>query len=659
MFLASNYRSSSSLSVTDRGFLARKTATELLSGAIGRVTRWEQVAAILPLFVATNEAGKQRIIFDARALNALLSESRGSVRYESVRDALVTAAVCTKLDVASAFRHVAVEESQRRYMCFEVEGILYRYNTLPFGVSWSPALFYRALAPAIQKIRSALPAGARIVWYVDDLLIVAPDAATLDRALSQTIDTLLDRGWAVSAEKTYPYAFRHITFLGLLADFSGAVPTLRVPSSKADAIQREALALAADPVAVRVHRLQRLAGKLEFVRLVLPQVGLLRRGLDAAIAAGTRALHACVPVATGSRLHADLLAIAHASKTFMDASLSPHDHVARRQLGNVYSDASAFGWGVLHLAPDAPMTAIPPEILSSEQIAAWTKGGEFSERERAMSSGAREVRAIVAGVSALDLRNGDVSWHSDATVAVKSISSWRSKAEDVLDALKELWDLVTERDLRLCISHVLRDAELMPVADWLSRRAWRDRQAEWGMAECDISAICQALRTRRPNADLFASSRNAVARPYCSRWAEVGSIGDAFFVSWNVPGRIWWAFPPISQLSRFCHRLLTYVRMVRTAAETAGGVRRQPHWSVVVVYPVLNPPPSFLVELLGFATRNYLVSLPAQQSRTTIPPADRDQQRPLCPGLRLLDGERRPAGDPPPWPLRAALVHVK
>jgi hypothetical protein len=669
VYLASNYRTSSSLPMDDRAFLARKTATELLTGSIERITRWQDVAAILPLFVVTNAAGKKRIIFDARALNRILRDASGSVKYESVRDALVEAAVCTKLDVASAFRHVSVTSETARYMCFEVEGVLYRYKTLPFGVAWSPALFYKALEPTIRRIRASLPPGTRLVWYVDDLLIIGPDVDTLDNATALTIDTLLDSGWSVSAEKTYPVAHRAITFLGLTVDYTSGAATLRVPLSKARMIRDDASTMASAE-SVHVHSIQKLAGRLEFTGIVLPQVGLLRRGLDAAVRDGLRAFHGVLPV-TG-RLHADLLAIAHAAETFHEACLQLHDSSVRRHLGTVYGDASAVGWGVIHLSPDAPLVAVPPEITSVEDIRGWTAGDLFTEHERTLSSGARELRAIHDGINALDLRSGDVAWHSDATVAVSAISRWRSRSDDIVGILKELWDLLLARDIRLSITHVLRDAELMPVADWLSRRGWRDRQAEWGIATADVARICFSLglRDRRPTADLFASARNAVIHPFCSRWAEVGSIGDAFSIDWgSTPGRLWWAFPPISMLPRICHRLLSYIQMARRA-EAALDVtdrrqRRHPRssasWSVILIYPTLESPPSFLHELCRFAARDVLVHASDDDTDPHLlvtAPAVSTSHNPVCPGIRLVAGDR-PAPGPPPWPMRAALFHVR
>lgn len=654
IFMASNHRPSTRLPLAHRAFLARKTAEELVTRGIERVHDWRDVAAVLPMFVVEQDDGKKlRVIFDGRALNRLLSPSRGSVSYESVRDALTAGAYCTKLDIEAAFRNVLVGESSRRYLCFEVEGRLYRYRSLPFGVSWSPALFVRALQPVIDKLRES---NIRLIWYVDDLLVVADSVQGLDHALTTVIETFLDTGWLPSATKTFPYAFTSIRFLGLSVTFRNGRGHLSVPPSRAERIRTEADTLARQRV-VHVAQLQRLAGRLAFVGMVVPQVGFLRRGIDAAISDGLKARHGCIPVI--DMVKEELLAVGAAARDFTKFSLSREDEVRRRRLGTVYSDASATGWGVLHLLPGAPMVKIPDlpdfEPPGGQQPEGWTAGRRFSPEEIQLPSAAREILAVVGGVVALDLHGGDVNWHSDATAAVAAISRWRTRSTAVATVLKDLWNSLLLRDLRIHISHVYRDAELMPVADFLSRRAWRERQAEWQFPPGLVPHVLHSLRipVTVPMADLFASQRNALFRPYCSRWAEPGSIGDAFHVEWRRP-TWWWAFPPLSQVERVLLRLDCAANVAEEAAtspSTAAASAAPPPINVVLIYPVVPSLARVRKIIARLARRDVLLSVPSPAPATTTP-------RPLLPGLRLLDAEGKPAPSAPPWPLRAALLHV-
>jgi hypothetical protein len=662
VFISSNFRPTSSLPLEHQAFLAAKTAKEVIVGSVAPVTDWSQVRAIMPTFVAVHPTtGKLRIIFDARPLNKLLRDSRGVVRYDDVRMSLQRAMCATKLDVEGAFRHVKVEESQQRYLCFEVAGRLYRYTCLPFGVSWSPALFLDAIRPVVDAARSE---GIRVVWYMDDFLVIADDPATLDEHGARLIDLLMQAGWQPAADKVYPYAFSEVPFLGLLVVYATAGPYLSVPLTKSRRIRDEATAMIARGVA-HVSDLQKVCGRLNFARIVAPQLGFLRRGLDAATAAGLRAFHGAVPV-TG-RLADDLRAVAHAAATLHTCKLGLDEDAHRRELGRAYSDASATGWGVLHLDSRAPVVQMPPDLeasLDGSTGAAprgWTAGDRFSEADCALSSGAREVRAVVLGIGALNLRNGHIAWHCDATVAVFCITAWSSRSDGVTEVLVDLWDVLQQRALKISVTHVFRDASFMPVADWLSRQGWRDAQAEWAVHPEDFRRICGAMGVR-PTADLFASSVNRRCPLFCSRWMEPGSIGDAFHVPWN--GRVWWAFPPRSQLERFVTRLRTFYRQseaaqLATTSPPAVSVHRQSSsssqspsaasFAVVLLFPDLRNAP--FSAAVADVVRDHA-------SRTATVFAESRGTRQLCPAMRLMDNEGQAAPNGPPWPLRVACFHV-
>jgi len=110
--------------------------------SIEEVRSWNQVRVLLPVFVVAHPVtGKLRVIYDGRALNAYLVDAAGSVKYESLRDALLLRArVATKLDLQAAFRHVRIHDDHQQYFGFTLNGRVYRYTCLPFGCSWSPAL---------------------------------------------------------------------------------------------------------------------------------------------------------------------------------------------------------------------------------------------------------------------------------------------------------------------------------------------------------------------------------------------------------------------------------------------------------------------------------------------------------------------------------------
>ena len=175
--------------------------------------------------------------------------------------------VATKFDLRAAFRHVAVAERDRPYIAFSINGYCLRWTCLPFGLSASPALFGRALQPALDEARHA---GIAFEAYVDDFIVVAEDARTLDVQVRKLIRILTDRGWNIACDKSYPFAHDRIIFLGLLVDLRERA--LHVPLSKATKL-RDLCAEALASRRIRVSLLQKITGLLSFFLEAVPIIG--------------------------------------------------------------------------------------------------------------------------------------------------------------------------------------------------------------------------------------------------------------------------------------------------------------------------------------------------------------------------------------------------
>ena len=88
---------------------------------------------------------------------------------------------------------------------------------------------------------------------------------------------------------------------------------------------------------------------------------------------------------------------------------------------------------------------------------------------------------------------------------------------------------------------VSRELGWLPAADYLSREAGRQRQAEWAFARHDATALARDFFGAPPRVDVFATRANRVADQFCSRYPEAGSLGNALDTQWGPDA---WAFPP-------------------------------------------------------------------------------------------------------------------
>lgn len=640
-------------SVEDRAFAIKRTLEELNTGAIVEERNIANVRALLPCFVVTNANGKKRLIFDGRALNKLLRRARGTVSYESVRDALyVRARYATKLDIEAAFRHVAVKDDDQRWLCFAMEGRVFRYKTLPFGLSWSPTLFYNCLRPTVDRLRRQ---GIRLVWYVDDFLVTADSVDQLDDRVTRVVRTLHADRWRPAPDKSYPYAYDSVEFLGLQVSYrTDGVPVLSVPEDKIRKIVDELTAMFADGTA-HVIRLQKAAGRIAFCQFVSPRLALASRTLHHAIRAADRSPDGRVNVVG---LFAEELAVLlQEVRDRLPATERVAPVFAERSTWTVYSDASETGWGALRLGsgPFRPPEGVPTGDVTRDQARGWAVAGPFTPEECRLSSAAREVRAILYSIQHLGARSVHLRWHSDATAAVGAISRWASPASGVASALVELFDVIEAADCDIEVSHVLRDCDRMPVADWLSRQGWRDRQAEWSVSDVDYVAICEHFRVF-PEADMFASASNHKADLWCSRFLEEASLGDAFDADWS--SRSWWAFPPFAVLLRLATALERFGRhreavsgLLQLSSSSSAASAAPSPTQILLMYPLDTRAPWW--SPLAAVCRRWGV-----RTALIVPPSHSIAQprSPICPQLRLIGDEGRPAPDAPRLGLQATLL---
>ena len=554
--------------------LRRLLYKELRLGSI-RVASSSAAASLLtPVFVVRSESGKLRLVHDLRPLNARLRATK--VRYESVRDAVaMRERFAMKLDLAAAFKHVAVDGEAERAMAFRIGDAVVRWTRLPFGMTHSPEAFQAALAPVVERLRKE---GIRMVVYVDDLLVAARDAAKLDEAAQRVISALRQAGWRVAPDKVQPWAHDRIVFLGVLVDLQEEKPRMRVAPSKAEklaAMARRELGRERSTLSA----LQKVAGLLAFFLMAVPTVGLAWRSILGATteAQGLPGRH--VWVRGGLRAELEFWAKWAPSLPFWPspppcAPNSPGD------IG-LATDASADGAGAVWWTAGGQVP----------DLAAWTSGSDpdipgfrcrafkLPDEVKDEASATRELFALEkaitdrfgpvptppdsagAGAGSSDpvptqwigpptsspARPARViRWFSDSTAAVAALSNWRSGSPAVTRALRSVLALCYHHALTVAPQWVSRQLGWIPAADYLSRVIGRRAQAEWSLPPREFARVCGELRVQ-PTLDAYASRANAKCADFRSRFPEPGSSGDACSAPWPKAS---YAYPPWSQLGR-------------------------------------------------------------------------------------------------------------
>ena len=529
--------------------LARMLAKDLRSGAISVVADSE-VDCVTPIFIVYHPVTlKARLVHDLRAVNARLVAA--SAHVPRVTEALAGLSYAAKLDLAQAFRHVAVDDRDKRVLGFQVDGAIFRWNALPFGAGQSPAFFASALAECLRK----LPPSVRVVVYVDDILVIAESKEQLDASFLSLCKTLRGGGWTVALDKSYPYAHSRIPFLGLLVHLAPGEQHVLVSKAKATRL-RELCTKALSQVVVSLRDVQRITGLLAFFGLAAPEARLARKGLDAAAAEAERLPGRTVGVK--GALRADL---EFWKNSAMDLPAMPPMPAGADREVIVCTDAAGlpslgFGgiaWPGNATAPDVEVALGNPTDYKAKFRQDVKVGdarvfsGPLPSSAASMSSAGLEVLAFRTVLNLLSsrvpLRGCTILWFCDSTSAVASAAKWRAKSPGLARELRLLLADCRRIGVRLIPRWVSRDLGWQPLADALSKIQWRRNSPEWCISRQWFATISGGIGWS-PDVDLFAAPGNNVTDKYATEYPSAGAWTDAFARSWS--GLRAWMFPPFS-----------------------------------------------------------------------------------------------------------------
>jgi Reverse transcriptase (RNA-dependent DNA polymerase)/RNase H-like domain found in reverse transcriptase len=316
---------------------ARTAVAELLrTGAAVAVL--ERPTLVLPIGVATNDAGKRRLILDGRWLNCWIPSP--DMSYENLvefRYGLNKQDVMFSVDHKSGYHHVPLTQESRQYVGFEMDGRHYTFTVLPFGIS--PACY-------IYNTMSSVMAGyfrsrcLHLVMYIDDFGFALPKRWPDWRkrlAVGFVFTSFFAAGYYVSLDKCDLGLTESLRLLGFMVDTVNQ--RFSVPGDKWARI----LALMAEVLiaggATR-NRIESLLGKLQALVLAVPCVPIfLRSWFDMLTDRAVEQPRAGEWIVATPQALNDLEALSGLKQWEPLSSWKPERHV------RLETDASDHGWG--------------------------------------------------------------------------------------------------------------------------------------------------------------------------------------------------------------------------------------------------------------------------------------------------------------------------
>ena len=205
----------------------------LTKGTLAKVEPGEnQFISTLFLVEKENGNGQYRPVINLKSLNRFVEST--SFKMESLQVAkglLQPGDYMMKLDLKDAYYTVPVHKEHWRYLRFLYRENLYEFRCLPFGLSSAPRAFTKILKPVAALLRSL---GIRVVFYLDDILILHQDKDKLLTIFHQVLELLQNIVFTVKREKCSAFPTRQLVFLGALLDSMRMI--LSLPPEKLTAI---------------------------------------------------------------------------------------------------------------------------------------------------------------------------------------------------------------------------------------------------------------------------------------------------------------------------------------------------------------------------------------------------------------------------------------
>ena len=210
--LATNYESGSEKQIALDLLIA-----ELLRKRVIEPVPPQQACFFSRVFLRPKPNGKWRLILDVSELNKYVKcQTFKMDTAQVVRDAISQDCWATSIDFSDAYHHIPMSDSHRKYLCFQVNGILYWYLALPFGLNTAPSVFTTVMKPLKSWGRERL---TLLFQYLDDWFNAEPTALAALKNTVTFIYKCIELGLIVNLDKSDVQPTQSIIFLGIVFDF--------------------------------------------------------------------------------------------------------------------------------------------------------------------------------------------------------------------------------------------------------------------------------------------------------------------------------------------------------------------------------------------------------------------------------------------------------
>ena len=237
-------------------------------GVLSPVTTSDWATPIVPILKGDNTV---RICGDFKVtVNPVLNvETYPQPRREDLFARLAGGVTFSKIDLASAYLQMEVDEESKKYLTINTMRGLFQYNRLVFGIASAPAIFQRAIESIVRGMDDLLV-------YQDDILVTGKTAQEHFDTLAEVLMRLEAAGLRLKKNKCL-FFVPELVYLGHKIDKTG----IHTVSSKVAAIVDA-------PIPQNVSELRSFLGTVNYYGQFIPNLStiiaplnnLLRSNID-------------------------------------------------------------------------------------------------------------------------------------------------------------------------------------------------------------------------------------------------------------------------------------------------------------------------------------------------------------------------------------------
>ena len=465
-----------------------------------------------PIFlVPKKDTDELRMIIDLKILNKNYLQRPPRFRMESIptlKLALRPGDWMVSLDLRDAYLHVPIHPASRKFLRFAVNGRLFEFQVLPFGISVAPWLFTRLTSPVLSYLHART---IRFHGYLDDFLLPSQDRQIVETHRDHAIFILEHLGFIVHPVKSDFTPVQRAQYIG--AVFDTKVCRVFPPTDRIQTVCSMISSMSQSPQTLRMW--MSLLGKLTSLQDLTNRGRLRLRHFQCWINSVR-----CLDLSTICCPPPEILQSLH---WWLDNPTVTQGVplTSFQQDVLVVTDASNVGWGA-HL---------------EDQLIQ----GQWSPAEKVRHINQLEMLAILKALDHWEsfLRKKKIMIASDNVTVVSYINrQGGTRSTQLLVLCLDLFDWIDRNECQIRARHI--PGHLNVLADSLSRPD-QIQSTEWTLHPDVFKMITDLWES--PMVDLFATRLNHQLPVYVSPVPDPRAMAiDALAISWE--GLVAYAYPP-------------------------------------------------------------------------------------------------------------------